>query len=204
MMIKNLGIQVEDVWKNLRPMTKKMLVGVMETNKKKRKPNFSYDAHADWELSRLLTALDKESVSSKVSKDTGNLKSINHLAEVCANVLEEKTESAEIFIQLAKRALAKNNYFKIDELSDILLGRFLASEVAEVVRQTDTPQIKAIAYETLAVMSVSVVAPLVKDPLYFEIACTVLEQQAVEFENEQARITLEQMSASFGFGSDLS
>ena len=32
MMIKNFGARVDSVWEGLRPMTKKMLVGAMQTN----------------------------------------------------------------------------------------------------------------------------------------------------------------------------
>jgi len=197
MIIKNLGVQVESIWKNLRPMTKKMLVTVMETNTKKRKKSFSYDIHADWELGELLKVLDEQTSKRDETAGADNLQEINDLAKICAEVLEEKTESAEIFIQLAGRALTKKNYAKIDTLSDILIQRYKASEVAEVIRQTESAPIRAIAYESLVVMSVSSIIPLIKDPLYFETACNVLQQQAIEFENEEALLALEHLSASF-------
>lgn len=195
MMIKNFGKQVEIIWKDLRPMTKKMLVGAFESNL--TKPTFSYDAHADWELSSLLNALD-EQVKDSTSK-TEKLREINHLAEICANVLESQTESAEVFIQLAKRALAKNDFHKLDKLGGVLLERFSAGEIAEVIRQTDFAQIRAISYETLAVMHPKLIQPLLSDPLYFEIACNVLEQQAIEFESEEARKLLEKLEAQISF-----
>jgi hypothetical protein len=37
------------------------------------------------------------------------------------------------------------------------------------------------------------IVPLLDDPLYFEIGCMVLEQQAIEFENEEASDILEQI-----------
>lgn len=199
MMIKGLGLQVENAWKNLRPMTKEMLVRVMKPQKQAlRNKNYSYDPHADWEISRLLDALDLEAVASKVGQQPQkSLVEINDLAEACASVLESKTESAEIFIQLAKRALSRNDYNKIDRLSNVLMERFSASEIAEVIRQTEAPQVRAIAYETLAVMSTSSIKPLLKDPLYFEIACNVLEQQAVEFEKDEAALILEQLAVDF-------
>ncbi len=198
-MIKGLGLQVENAWKNLRPMTKEMLVRVMKPQKQAlRNKNYSYDPHADWEISRLLDALDLEAVASKVGQQPQkSLVEINDLAEACASVLESKTESAEIFIQLAKRALSRNDYNKIDRLSNVLMERFSASEIAEVIRQTEAPQVRAIAYETLAVMSTSSIKPLLKDPLYFEIACNVLEQQAVEFEKDEAALILEQLAVDF-------
>ncbi len=189
MPFKNFGEQVETIWKDLRPMTRKMLVKALKTNLKKQ--TFSYDAHSDWELSTLLNALDLE-VQQKDPKQNNALQ-LRNMAEICASVLESQTESAEVFIQLAKRALARNDFAKIDVLADVLFERFSAGESAEVIRQTNLPQIRAIAFETLAVLPVTLITPLLEDPLYFEIACTVLEQQAVEFDSDEARLVLEQL-----------
>lgn len=189
MTIKNLGKHVETIWNDLRPLTKEMLVKAL--NKKFKKQTFSYDAHSDWELSSLLTALDEE-VRVK-NQDKRNESELRDLAETCAEVLEAQTESAEVFIQLAERALARNDFGRIDKLADILFERFSAGETAEVIRQTKLPQIRAIAFETLAVLPVTLVTPLLDDPLYFDIACNVLEQQAIEFESEEARRVLEQL-----------
>ena len=186
---KNLGKEVETIWNDLRPMTKEMLVKASKTNLKKQ--TISYDAHADWELSSLLTALDEEVRGN--AADIGNESELRDLAETCAKVLEAQTESAEVFIQLAERALARNDFAKIDELADVLFERFSAGETSEVIRQTKLPQIRAIAFETLAVLPVTLITPLLDDPLYFEIACNVLEQQAIEFESDEARQVLEQL-----------
>lgn len=177
-------------------MTKNLLVGALKTDNFAKKQKFTYDAHADWELSRLLTALD-EQAKDKNSETSENISEINHLAEVCAGVLESQTETAEVFIQLAKRVLARSDYNKFDQLADVLFERFSTGEMAEIIRQTDLAQIRAICFETLAIMPVSLIVPLLDDPLYFEIACLVLEQQAVEFENEDAGYALEQMDFVF-------
>ena len=166
-----------------------MLVKAMKANPKKQ--TFSYDAHADWELSNLLNALDEEVRGKTV--DVESTIELRALAETCANVLESQTESAEVFIQLCERALARNDFARIDSLGDVLFERFSAGETSEVIRQTKLPQIRAIAFETLAVLPVSLITPLLDDPLYFEIACNVLEQQAVEFESNEARHILEQL-----------
>lgn len=199
MTIKIFGERVETIWKDLRPMTKQLLVKALKTNILAPRQKFSYDAHADWEISSLLNALDEQAEDSKTNKDNANINELNHLASICASVLEAQTESAEVFIQLAKRALAKNDYKKIDKLADALFERFSAGEIAEVIRQTRMAQIRAIAYETLVVFPASVIEPLLDDPLYFEIACNVLEQQAIEFESEEARKILEDLEAGFGF-----
>ncbi len=199
MTIKNLGKRVEVLWKDLRPVTKKMLVRAMRTDKFASKQTFSYDAHIDWELSGLLDALDEQVEASESIKDTGELNQINHLVAVCASVLETQTSSAEVFIQLAKRALSKNDFVKIDQLADALFERFSVGEIAEIIRQTELAQIRAIAYETLAVMPATTIEPLLNDPLYFEISCNVLEQQTIEFESDAARKILENLESGFGF-----
>src|SRR5687767_12974522 len=99
MTIKDFGARVVSVWEGLRPLTKKMLVGAMQTNPSVPKQKFSYDAHADWELSRLLSALDDQTTDPEVKKDPEKLCEIKQLAETCTEVLESQTESAEVFIQ---------------------------------------------------------------------------------------------------------
>ena len=194
MTIKDFGAQVVSVWEGLRPVTKQMLVGAMQVaNLTSPKPKFSYDAQSDWELSRLLFALDEQTTEADVKKDAEKLREIKSLAETCATVLEVQTESAEVFIQLTERALDKKDYRKIDQLTDILLRRFSVGEMCEIVRQTDNPAIRALGYETLALMPIPRLLPLLEDPIYEEIVRNVLEQQAFEYDNEQARQVLEQL-----------
>lgn len=194
-MIKNFGKRVENIWNDLRPMTRKMLEGAMKPGKVNARQKFSYDAHSDWELSSLLSALDEQVRESRRQKDAVRLREVRTLADVCAGVLEARTESAEVFIQLAKRALAKNDFAKVDKLADVLFDRFSAGETAEIIRQTEMAQIRAIAYETLVILPTTLIVPLLEDPLYFEIGCNVLEQQAVEFESDEARLLLEHLDS---------
>lgn len=201
-MNKNFGERVENIWNDLRPMTRQMLVGALKTSKPGAKQKFSYDAHADWELSSLLTALDEQVRDPESRQDVIKLKEITDLADVCAGVLEARTESAEVFIQLAKRSLAKNDFARIDKLADILFDRFSAGEIAEIIRQTELAQIRALAYETLAVLPTTLIVPLLDDPLYFEIACNVLEQQAIEFDSAEARTVLEHLDEGSDFDED--
>lgn len=202
-MNKHFGKTVENIWKDLRPMTKKMLEGALKKTKPAGKQKFSYDAHADWELSSLLTALDEQALEPEARKDSARLREISDLANVCAGLLEARTESAEVFIQLAKRTLKRNDFAAIDKLADILFERFTAGEIAEIIRQTEMAQIRAIAYETLAVLPTTLVVPLLDDPLYFEIAVNVLEQQAIEFESVEARAVLEHMDSGMDLEDDL-
>ena len=199
MMIKNFGAPVEKVWEGLRPVTKKMIVGALQSGSGGNAPTtaqtqkFSYDTQSDWELSRLLTVLDEQEKDAEIRQDAEKITEIRQLAETCARVLETQTGSAEVFIQLATRILKQNDYNKFDKLSDTLSHRFSAGEIAEIVRQTEAPQIRAVAYETLALAPVSSLIFLLDDPLYAEIAINALEQQAFEFDSEEARQILEQI-----------
>ena len=199
MMIKEFGGTVASIWEGLRPVTKKMLVGALQAGKTGPAnipaPKFSYDAHADWEVSRLLSALDEQSRTIEIRKDIAKLTEITRLANTCVLVLESQSASAEVFIQLAERAIKDNDYNRLDKLADHLTARYSAGEIAEVVRQTDLPQIRAIAYETLAMMSIPNILPLLDDPLYAGIAAASLEQKAYEFDSDEAREILDQFDA---------
>jgi hypothetical protein len=198
MTIKDFGARVVIVWEGLRPLTKKMLVGALQatvTSPSNTTPpqKFSYDAHADWELSRLLSALDEQAKDAEIKKDAEKLSEIRSLADACASVLQDRSESAEVFVQLAERALLRHDYKKIDTLADILAKRFSVGEIAEIIRQTELPQIRAIAFETLALLPSASLVTLLDDPIYHEIAHLALEQQAFEFDNEEAQQILGQM-----------
>lgn len=198
-MIKELGRRVASVWDGLRPMTKKMLVGALQsstpTSTTSKATKFSYDAHADWEVSRLLTALDEQSRKTSVRKNSAKLAEISQLADACARVLETQSASAEVFIQLAERVIRENNFDRLDKLADRLAERYSAGEIAEIVRQTELPQIRAIAYETLSMLPIPSIMPLLDDPLYADIAAGALEQKAYEFDSEEARDILDQLDA---------
>lgn len=200
MTIKNFGARVISVWEGLRPMTKKMLVGALASNSANQTAattappqKFSYDVHAEWELSRLLSALDEQAKDAEVKRDAAKLGEIKRLAEACARVLQTQTASAEVFIQLATRAVQRNDFDNLERLADILAQRFSAGEVAEIVRQTELAQIRAVAYETLATMPVNNLLPLLDDQIYSEIARNAVEQQAFEFDNADAQQILEQL-----------
>ena len=194
MTIKEFGGKVASVWEGLRPVTKKMVVGALKTGdaQNSQAPKSYYDAHADWEVSRLLSALDEQSSASETRRDSAKLNEIKELAETCARILEAQSASAEVFIQLASRAIRENDYKRLDRLADTLAERYSAGEIAEIVRQTEMPQIRAVAYETLAMMPVENLVPLLDDSLYSAIAAGALEQKAFEFESDEARDVLDQ------------
>jgi len=199
MTIKEFGGKIASVWDDLRPITKKMLEGALQSGSSgtpnPKTPKFSYDAHADWEVSRLLYAIDEQSRKSDIRNDSAKLTEIKQLADTCVRVLESQSASAEVFIQLAERAIKDNDYNRLDKLGDHLAERYSSAEVAEIVRQTEMPQIRAIAYETLAMMPIQAIIPLIDDPLYSGIAAATLEQKAYEFDSDEARDILDQIDA---------
>jgi hypothetical protein len=206
MMIKEFGGRVASVWEGLRPMTKKMVVGALRSGSSSPSNNkttkFSYDAHADWEVSRLLTALDEQSKAAETRTDPAKLAEIAEVADACARVLESQSASAEVFIQLAERVIKENDYNRLDKLADLLAERYSAGEIAEIVRQTETPQIRAIAYETLAMLPIPAILPLLDDSLYAGIAAGALEQKAYEFDSDEARDILDQFDSENGPAGD--
>lgn len=174
-------------------MTKKMLTTAIDVNAAAPVQKFFYDAHADWELSRLLSALEEQAAEAHIKKDVEKLGEIRQLADACADVLEAQTESAEVFIQLAERALRRADYKKIDQLTDALRDRFSVGEMCEIARQTTNPAVRALAYETMALVPPMRLVPLADDPIYRDIVRNVLEQQAFEYESDDARQILEQL-----------
>ncbi len=204
MTIKDFGARVADVWEGLRPGTRRMVVGALQqtpsTANSGAGRKFFYDAQSDWELSRLLTALDDRAADAEARKNPTNFRELRRVADATARVLEAQTESAEIFIQLVERALLRYDYARVDLLADALTARFSAAEVCEIVRQAQHAPVRALAFESLAQIPVFRLFPLVDDPLYSDIVRIAIEQQAFEFESEEARMLLEQLMAEDLFG----
>jgi hypothetical protein len=204
MTIKDFGTRVADVWAGLRPMTRRMVVGALQTTSATQpnfaKRSFSYDAHADWELSRLLTALDERAAEAEAKQNPENLRELKKVANATARVLEAQTKSAEIFIQLVERALLRYDYTLVDKLSAALNERFSAAEICEIVRQAEIAPIRALAFEALSLVPVSQLLMMLDDPFYAEIARDAIEQQAIEYNSEEARMLLDQLVAEDFFG----
>ena len=175
--IDDFGTRIATVWSELRPATRGLIERALQaaSNGTQTPRNFQYDARADLELSRFLDALDAEK--------NGKLKSI---ADTCAAVLLEKTESAEVFAQLVRRAESQRDYRRIDTLADALTARFPPSEICELARSEDTV-VRELANEALARCPVSVLTALLNDPVDAETARAALRRQIVEYGSEEAR-----------------
>jgi len=192
LIIEDFGSRIASAWSELRPATRGLVERALTGTPAAR--NFHYDARADLELSRFLAALDDRAAEKTNALDPekgGKLKSI---ADTCAAVLLEKTESAEVFTQLVRRAQAQRDYRRIDTLADALTSRFPPSEICELARSEDKV-VRELANEALARCPISVLATLLNDPVDADTARSALRRQVVEYGSEEARqlvIALEQ------------
>ncbi|HJS22912.1 MAG TPA: hypothetical protein VJ751_00995 [Pyrinomonadaceae bacterium] len=186
MRIDDFGTRIATAWSELRPATRGLVERAMQAvaSGTPTARNFHYDARADLELSRFLAALDDRAAEKALDAEKGGkLKSI---ADTCAEVLLEKTESAEVFTQLVRRAQAHRDYRRIDTLADALTSRFPPSEICELARSEDKV-VRELANEALARCPISVLYSLLGDPVDAETARAALRRQVVEYGSEEAR-----------------
>src|SRR5829696_1474284 len=188
LIIDDFGSRIATVWSELRPATRSLVERALQASANGTQParTFHYDARADLELSRFLTALDDRAAEKTDILDpekNGKLKSI---ADTCAAVLLEKTESAEVFTQLVRRAEMQRDYRRIDTLADALTSRFPPSETCELARSEDNI-VRELANEALARCPISVLVTLLNDPVDAETARAALRRQVVEYGSEEAR-----------------
>lgn len=191
-MIDDFGDRIATVWSELRPATRGLVERALQAaaTGTQTSRSFQYDARADLELSRFLAALDAalqdrsaEKTATLNAETGGKLKSV---ADTLAGVLEEQTESAEVFAQLVRRAELQKDYRRIDTLADALTSRFPPSEICELARSEDVI-VRELANEALARSPVSVLAALLNDEVDSETARQALRRQVVEYDSEEAR-----------------
>ncbi|HEU4873888.1 MAG TPA: hypothetical protein VFT44_12390 [Pyrinomonadaceae bacterium] len=186
MRIDDFGSGIANAWSELRPATRGLVERALQAGGSgtPSSRNFHYDARADLELSRFLTALDDRAAEKALDPEKGGkLKSI---ADTCAAVLLEQTESAEVFTQLVRRAQVQRDYRRIDSLADALTSRFPPSEICELARSEDKV-VRELANEALARCPISVLYSLLNDPVDAETARAALRRQVVEYGSEEAR-----------------
>ena len=197
MMIEDFGTRVASVWEGLRPVTRSLVeravlaaqspAGVNAATVSPR-GGASYDPRSEWELSRLLAALDeraaeKGAVVLSIEQST----ELVRISETCAAVLHQEARTAEVFAQLLERAFRSRDYRRVDTLADTLAERLAPSETCELAR-SENPMVRAIAHETLLQTPVAVLVALLADPVDAEIARAALEYQAAEYGTEEARM----------------
>lgn len=187
LIIEDLGGRVASIWSELRPATRGLVERALQISNAPAAPgrNIPYDARADLELSRLLTALDDTAAEPRPAVKSAHEDQLRHVADTCAAVLQEKTQSAEVFGQLVRRAELQRDYARIDALADTL-SRFAPSETCELARSQDII-VRALANEALAQLPTGVLVTLLSDPVDSEIARHALRRQALEYGSEEAR-----------------
>lgn len=190
MMIEDFGARIASVWQGLRTTTRNLIVGALQstslTSQSRRFSSAPYDARADWELSRLLAALDERAIEDAGTLSSEQLKELKRMADTTAQVLQFQTRAAEVFAQLVARAHARNDFARIDALADALTDRFSPAEVCELTRSTD-PVVRALSMEAMVQIPTGSLIPLLIDPIDAEIARDAIERQAFEYDSEEAR-----------------
>ncbi len=186
--IDDFGARIATVWSELRPSTRGLVERALQApvTGTAATRNFQYDARSDLELSRFLAALDDRAAEKSEALDAetgGRLKSV---ADTCASVLQEQTESADVFAQLVRRASNKRDYKRIDTLADALNSRFPPSEICELARSEDQI-VRELANEALARCPISILSALLDDPVDANTARAALRRQVVEYGSEEAR-----------------
>jgi hypothetical protein len=183
-----LGARVASAWQGLRPSTRAAVERALATAQVAPKAaGAPHDTRSEWELSRLLAALDDRAVDAGArSLDAEQASELVRVADACAFVLHSEARSAEVFAQLLERALRARDYTRVDALSDTLTARLAPPEICELARQ-DNPALRAIAHEALAQQPTSALVDLLGDPVDTEVARAALELQAGDYESEEAR-----------------
>jgi hypothetical protein len=187
-MIDDFGDRIATVWSELRPATRGLVERALQAaaSGSQTTRNSHYDARADLELSRFLAALDARAAEKTEALDAETAGKLRSIADTCASVLQEQTESAEVFAQLVKRAESQKDYKRIDTLADALTERFPPSEICELARSEDAI-VRELANEALARCPISVLSALLNDPVDAETARYALRRQVVEYGSEDAR-----------------
>lgn len=192
-MIEDFGARVASVWEGLRSTTRNLVERALQSSgataatiSPQRSESRPYDARADWELSRLLAAFDERLTEAGASMNAEQEKELRRMADTTALVLQNQTQSAEVFAQLVARTHRLRDYARIDQLADALAARFAPSEICELARNNHEI-VRALAQETLAQTPTSTLIGLLGDPIDAEIAREALERQASEYGSEEAR-----------------
>jgi hypothetical protein len=193
MMIEDFGPRVTNVWNDLRSTTRNLLERAWATPAAGAGPQAArsapYDPRADRELSQLLSALDERAREASNDESARRARS---LADTCAGMLTEQTQSAEVFAQLIQRAHERNDYARVDALAGALAQRLAPSEVCELARSPNVV-VRALAQEALAQMPAPLLVMLLHDPVDAGIARYALQRQAGEYNSEEARQALQEL-----------
>lgn len=194
--IQDFGARVENVWRDLRGTTRALVERALQSTTNPaplgRTRTVPYDARADLELSQLVAALDEQAVEVTGSAAAERSLKARRMADTCAGLLMQQTQSAEIFSQLILRAHANQDYARIDELADALANRLAPSEVCELARSNNVI-VRALAQEVLTQAPPLTLAALSRDPVDALVARVALLRQAQEYGSENAQQVLSEL-----------
>jgi hypothetical protein len=188
MMIEEFGPRVASVWNHLRTTTRNLVERAWKSSGggslMQIPQSTPYDPRADHELSQLLSALDEHTIEAGLPAGDAS-PDARRLADACASVLTQQTQSAEVFAQLIHRAHQRNDYARVDALAGMLSERLAPSEICELARSNKVV-VRALAQEALTQMPASLLAILLRDPVDALVARHALERQATEYASEEA------------------
>jgi len=188
MMIEEFGPRVASVWNHLRTTTRNLVERAWKSSGggsvMQIPQSAPYDPRADRELSQLLAALDEHTIEAGLPTGDAS-REARRLAEACASVLTQQTQSAEVFAQLIQRAHQRNDYARVDALAGMLSERLAPSEICELARANNVV-VRALAQEALTQMPASLLVVLLRDPVDALVARHALERQATEYASEEA------------------
>jgi len=197
MTIEDFGARVASVWQGLRPSTRGLVeraliaahtVAAAGLGAGHSRADAAYDARSEWELSRLLAALDERAAEPAAPRlDAESARELAHVAETCAAVLHREARSAEVFGQLLERALRARDYRRVDALADAISARLTPTEMCELTRYPRS-DVRALAQEALLQLPTGALISLLGDPVDAETARVALEGQADEYDSEEARL----------------
>jgi hypothetical protein len=198
-MIDDFGPKVASVWNDLRSSTRNLLERAWRsaTNDSTSQVvgSLQYDPRADNELSRLLVALDARANEGEKSVANESSRRLRKLADACATILANQTQSAEVFSQLIQRAHERKDYARVDELAGLLPQRLAPSEICELARSNNVV-VRALAHEALTQMPARLLAALLRDPIDSGVAEIALQRQAGEYLSEEAQRILREYEDS--------
>ena len=188
MIIEEFGPQVASVWNHLRTTTRNMVERAWQSSSSPAAPVRSqpYDPRADQELSQLLAALDEHATHAGATTDAEDLARTRRLADACAEVLSQQTQSAEVFARLIERAHQRKDFAQVDTLAGLLPERLAPSELCELARANNIV-VRALAQEALTQLPTKLLASLLNDPVDAVVARQGLERQALEFGSAEAQ-----------------
>jgi len=192
--MEDFGPRVRNAWDGLRPATRTLLERAWKSPASATPARGgAYDPRTDRELSELLAALDEraERQASSASADEPT-KRAQELADACAQMLTDQTQSAEVFAQLIQRAHSRREFARLDQLANAMAQRLAPSELCDLARSGNVV-VRALAHEVLAQAPTFLLAALLHDPIDAEVARAVLERQAQEFGSEEAKRVLRQL-----------